>query len=185
MSDPVENITIQGGNFRDTSYTYMDPHGMPSGGDWVLQRMGAIFFEGTKYVTVENCTFERNAIMVSGFNCKTTMNLCGLETLQLLNGGSYTNGTNIPGMGCDGTDCNHPRYSHILYNFAHELGIWKKQSSFYFQAKSCQNVIEGNIFFNGPRAGINFNDGFGGANYLTENILFNTCCKLGDHAWSI
>ncbi len=34
---------------------------------------------------------------------------------------------------------------------------WCYQSSFYFQAKSCQNLIMGNIFFNGPRAGVNFN----------------------------
>ena len=50
MSDPVQNITISGVNFRDTAYTYMDPHGMPSGGDWGLQRMGALFLEGTEQV---------------------------------------------------------------------------------------------------------------------------------------
>ena len=31
MSEPVEDITIRGVNFQDTAYTYMDPHGMPSG----------------------------------------------------------------------------------------------------------------------------------------------------------
>lgn len=29
----------------------------------------------------------------------------------------------------------------------------------WFQAVSCLNVIRSNIFFNGPRAAINFNDG--------------------------
>ncbi len=43
------------------------------------------------------------------------------------------------------------RRSHHLccgccqYNFVHELGIWEKQSAFYFQAKSCQNLIMGNV----------------------------------------
>lgn len=39
----------------------------------------------------------------------------------------------------------------------------------------------GNIFFNGPRAGINFNDGFGGGSNVTENLLLNTCRESGDH----
>ena len=38
-----------------------------------------------------------------------------------------------------------------------------------------------NIFFNGPRAGVNFNDGFGGESLLDQNILFNTCRESGDH----
>lgn len=35
--------------------------------------------------------------------------------------------------------------------------------------------------FNGPRAGINFNDGFGGGNNVTNNVLFNFCRESGDH----
>jgi hypothetical protein len=35
------------------------------------------------------------------------------------------------------------------YNFVHELGIWEKQSSFYFQAKSCQNLLMGNVWVSG------------------------------------
>ena len=39
------------------------------------------------------------------------------------------------------------------------MGVWTKQNSFYFQAESFENHIIGNIAFNGPRAGVNFNDG--------------------------
>ncbi|ETO31742.1 hypothetical protein RFI_05376 [Reticulomyxa filosa] len=84
-------------------------------------------------------------------------------------------------MGWDGTNGNQPRELTIIQNFVHELGIWEKQSSFYFQAKSCQNYIANNIFFNGPRAGINFNDGFGGGSHIYKNLLFNTCRESGDH----
>ena len=76
MSEPVEDITIRGVNFRDTAYTYMDPHGMPSGGDWALERMGALFLEGTHNITVDSCIFENldgNGIMVSGYNRNTTI----------------------------------------------------------------------------------------------------------------
>ena len=183
---PAYGITIRGVNFRDTVYTYMDPHGIPSGGDWALERMGALFFEGTKNTLVEGCIFERldgNAIMISGYNRNTTILKNEFKWIGSTAIGSwgYTSGTRVPGMGWDGTDGNQPRFNNISYNFVHELGVWEKQSSFYFQAKSCQNFIKGNIFFNGPRAGINFNDGFGGGSNLTENLLFNTCRESGDH----
>jgi hypothetical protein len=33
--------------FRDTGYTYMDPHGMPSGGDWAFARTASVVVQGT------------------------------------------------------------------------------------------------------------------------------------------
>jgi len=183
---PVKNVIFKGIKFRDTAYTYMDPHGMPSGGDWALQRMGALYFEGTENFLVQECIFERldgNAIMISGYNRNTTVyknEFVWIGDSAIAQWG-YTKGSAVTGMGPDGTDGNQPRFSNILYNFVHELGIYEKQSSFYFQAKSCQNTIKGNLFFNGPRAGINFNDGFGGGSNVTENILFNSCRESGDH----
>lgn len=46
-----------------------------------------------------------------------------------------------------------------MYNLAREVGLYEKQSSFWFQGKVAQSIIKHNVFFNGPRAGINFNDG--------------------------
>jgi len=68
-----------------------------------------------------------------------------------------------------------------LGNLIHELGHYEKQSSGWFQATSAQTTIKNNIIFNGPRAGININDGFGGGNEITENLLFNECRESGDH----
>ena len=42
-------------------------------------------------------------------------------------------------------------------------------------------MVDGNIFINGPRAGINFNDGFGGGNAVTNNLFANQCRQSGDH----
>ena len=186
QDNPAKGITIRGVNFRDTAYTYMDPHGMPSGGDWGLERMGVLFFEGTEMTTVDSCIFERldgNAIMISGYNRNATIQ--GSEFVWIGSSAiaqwGYTSGSSVKGMGWDGTDGNQPRYTNISNNFVHEIGIWEKQSSFYFQAKSCQNTIIKNIFFNGPRAGIDFNDGFGGDSEIIENFLFNTCRESGEH----
>ena len=183
---PVMGISFRGVGFRDAAYTYMEPHGIPSGGDWALQRYGALFFEGTEGAIVDSCVFERldgNAVMISGYNRNATIQKSEFVWIgdSAIASWGYTTGSSVDGMGPDGTDGNQPRFNNILYNFVHELGIWEKQSSFYFQSKSCQNLLQGNIFFNGPRAGINFNDGFGGGSNLTENILFNTCRESGDH----
>lgn len=76
-----------------------------------------------------------------------------------------------------------PRYTQVVQNVVHEIGIFTKQASCWFQAKTSQSLLEGNICFNGPRAGINFNDGFGGGSRLTRNLVFNTCRQSGDHGW--
>ena len=81
----------------------------------------------------------------------------------------------------DGTDGNHPRYTTVVGNVAREVGLYEKQSSFYVQAKTAQSYISGNVFFNGPRAGINSNDGFGGGDEISHNLVFSTCRESGDH----
>lgn len=62
-----------------------------------------------------------------------------------------------------------------------EIGLIEKQSSMWFQAKTCESNIEDNVVFNGPRAAINFNDGFGGGTNTTRNLIFNQCRESGDH----
>ena len=54
------------------------------------------------------------------------------------------------------TNGDQPRGTRIIENLVHENGHFSKQASPYFQAKAAQTVLQGNIFFNGPRAGINF-----------------------------
>ena len=47
-----------------------------AGGDWALQRSGAVFLEGTKGVTIDSCLFTRldgNALMISGYNRDTVI----------------------------------------------------------------------------------------------------------------
>ena len=68
---PAAAITIRGLGFRDAAHTYMDPWGVPSGGDWALHRGGAVFLEGTEGVTVQGNLFKRvdgNALFLSGYN---------------------------------------------------------------------------------------------------------------------
>ena len=76
QSHPVRNVAISGLVLRDTAYTYMDPHGLPSGGDWALQKQGAITLTGTESVTIEHNFFTRldgNAIFIGGYDRNLTI----------------------------------------------------------------------------------------------------------------
>lgn len=83
--------------------------------------------------------------------------------------------------GIDATSGHQPRHTEVAYNLVHEIGLYEKQSSAWFQAKTALTRIHNNIFFNGPRAHINFNDGMGGGNEVTQNLLFNSCRESSDH----
>mmetsp|Transcript_11415 Transcript_11415/g.33840 ORF Transcript_11415/g.33840 Transcript_11415/m.33840 type:complete len:781 (-) Transcript_11415:85-2427(-) len=196
--DPVRDVLIDGVEFRSTRYTYMEPHAVPSAGDWALDRISAVFLQGTENVTVRSSTFERldgNAVMISGYNRHTRIHdndfayiggnaiVSWGYTNETKNTGYpyYTPNTNYPKAGVDGTDGRHPRFNSILRNSAREVGLYEKQSSFYMQSKTAQSKISGNVFFNGPRAGINFNDGFGGGDEISDNLVFSTCRESGDH----
>ena len=54
--------------FRDTAYTYMDPHTIASGGDWTIARSGVVALENTERVSISGCVFSRvdgNAVLIS------------------------------------------------------------------------------------------------------------------------
>ena len=198
-SEPVNNVVFENIIFRDTAYTYLDSHSVPSGGDWGLDFKGAIICTNCFNILIQNCQFIRldgNGIFLFGYNRNitiynnefswigdTAIALWGI-TQNINNFGTF----DISGEEhyfsygyYEGLNQTQPRFIHVISNLVHELGIWEKQSSFYFQAKSCQNVIGYNIFYNGPRAGINFNDGFGGNSVIYKNLLFNTCRESSDH----
>lgn len=194
MSNPVKDITIRGLTMRDTRITYLDPHGMPSGGDWALQRSGAVFLQGTEGVTVDSNEMVRldgNAVMLSAYNRNATISNNDVSW----NGDTAFAAWGITGkcvnenctrkldwpVGPDGRNGEQPRFTSVVGNMVRELGIWQKQSSMWFQAVTAQTHLAGNVHFNGPRAGFNFNDGFGGADVIEHNLLANCVRESGDH----
>lgn len=194
QADPVVNVSIGGLVLRDTAYTYMDPHGLPSGGDWALQKQGAITLVGTEGTVIENNLFTRldgNAIFIGGYHRglqisdnefefigDSAMASWGDTGFRLNANGSKT--MNYP-VGPDGRGGNQNRGAKITGNIARELGLWQKQSSMWFQAVTTGTEFKGNVFMNGPRAAYNDNDGFGGGDELSYNLLINSCRESGDH----
>lgn len=189
---PARGITLAGLGFRDTAYSFMEPHGMPSGGDWALRRDAALFLDGTEDVVIDGCVMERldgNAVMLSGYNRRAaiTRNEFAFTGDSVIASWGRTTSADAtlralaPGLGEDATGGDFPAFTNASFNWVHELGVFEKQSSAIFQAVTSQNHYEGNVIFNGPRAGINFNDGFGGGSNLTRNIVFNQCRESSDH----
>ena len=187
QSNPVNNIVIQGLIFKDTNKVYLDNHAMPSSGDWALNTDSLLYLEGTRNISINANLFTRidnTAIVLRGFNRYVTIEnndftWIGESAIALW--GYSTGSPTTPMNGPDGRNGDQPRFITVKNNMARELGIWQKQSSFFFSAQSCQNYIYNNIVFNIPRAGFNFNDGFGLDNYIYDNLLLNTCRESGDH----
>jgi len=178
-ADPVKGVTVQGITFRDAADITMNPWGVPSGGDWGLYRGGAIFIEGAEHITIQHNVLTRidgNGVFLSGYT---------RDVIIADNEFSWIGDSPMAGWGYtqenDGTDGQQPRHTQLTRNYVHEFGHYEKQSSFWFQAKACLTQIEGNVVFNGPRAGINFNDGFGGGTNVTQNLIYNQCRESGDH----
>ena len=76
QTKPITNVSVRGITLRDTAYTYLDPHGAPSGGDWAIQRTGAITLKGTTNAMIDSSLFTRLdglGVFISGFNCGLTI----------------------------------------------------------------------------------------------------------------
>ena len=57
---PAHNITIGPGIvFRDNRPTYMEARTNPSGGDWALERQGAVLLEGCVGCVIEGNSFHQ------------------------------------------------------------------------------------------------------------------------------
>jgi hypothetical protein len=181
---PVRNISLVGLGVRDAAASFFEPRGLPSSGDWSLQRTAAVFFEGAESPLVAGCSFERNdgiVLFLSGYVRGANVSYNSFawtgETVIALWG--YGDGGPVPGMGPDLTAGNQPRGTLIAYNTAREIGVIQKQASFVFSAVAGLSTIVGNWAYNGPRAAINHNDGSLGGSLIDSNIMFNVSGRGG------
>ena len=179
MDLPVKNITFKNITFAHTQTTFFEPYEVPSGGDWSIHRGGAVFAEGVDGLRIDSCRFDSpggNGLFLSNYIRHAVVNNSEFV---------WTGDSAIASVGStdliDGTDGNQPRGNVITSNVMHEVGIFGKQTSAYIQALTAQTILANNVFFNGPRAGINFNDGFGGGNLMMHNLGFNMVRETGDH----
>ena len=160
---PVHNVTIRGLQFRDNRPTYMEPRTNPSGGDWALERQGAVLLEGCVGCVIDGNKFhhlDTNAVFLSGYNRDNVISSNEFVWLgqNAIASWGFLDGETDSTMTNSGMGGLQPRGTLIIGNWVHEIGHLQKQSSFYFQAITAETVIRHNVVFNIPRAGINFND---------------------------
>ena len=81
----------------------------------------------------------------------------------------------------DVTDGNMPTDNVVHNNHIHETGVLTKQSAPFYSGIAAHNTVTDNLMYNGPRAGINFNDNAGGGDIVKGNIVFNQVRETNDH----
>jgi hypothetical protein len=178
-SAPVRDVAFVGLGFRDQRDGMLEDWMTPSGGDWALRRAGAITFRGTERALVSGCAFVRtdgNAIHIDKYARNTTVEdtefvWLGMSAVTLMGDTDED----------DATAATQPWGTVLARNLVHEIGILEKQSSALFLGKSALTRVEDCVFFNGPRAMINFNDQTGGGDNVTSNAIWSTCRESGDH----
>lgn len=186
-AEPATSATVLGVvvshlDMRDTRPTYMEPRANPSGGDWALERSGALLADGSDQLVVDSVRFlqlDSNGVLLSGYNRAATVAHCEFSSLgqSAVASWGFTDGM----LSNEGLRGDFPRGTSIVHNWCHDIGLLQKQSSFYFQAITAEATVGSNVIFNVPRAAVNFNDGFGGGSRLQANLMFNTCRESGDH----
>lgn len=184
--NPVTNVTLRGITMTGTRYTYMDPHGVPSAGDFAIARSAAVQVQNAEGVVISDCNLTRldgNGIIVSGYSRGTavlnnTLSWIGDNGVVVW---GITNETAAnPLEGFDGTDGNHPQDTVVRGNVVREVGVYSVQSSWFFQAKAVRSKVDGNTMFNAPRNGIVFNDPFGGGDHISRNLAFSAMRETAD-----
>ena len=177
---PARRIELAGLSFMHTACTFMKPFTVPSGGDWSFHDGGAVRFSGTEGCIVRDSVFQNlggTGVMISGYNRDTLIE--NNEFVWI--GESAIISAGLTGNRQFNLDGDFPARNRIVRNYAREFGLYVKQSGFYYQGVSMNTTISENIFFNGPRAGINFNDGFAGGHTLARNVGFNLVRETSDH----
>jgi hypothetical protein len=166
--------------FAHTTADFGLPYTVPSGGDWSFRAGGAVSLVGTSNASVVGCTFTRvggNALFIGGFSRDASVQ--GSEF-------SFTGASAIVVAGLGGSNVtagspDYPEGTVVSGNLGRELGVFVKQSGFLYSAISANSTVTGNVFFNGPRAGINVNDGFGGGHVISGNLGTNFVRETSDH----
>ena len=184
-TNPVKNLKFVNIKFERTYPTHMEPHEMPSGGDWSLHRAGALFLEGAENIHVADCEFENlgtHGIFLSNYARNVTIDrnsFYGLDATAVMLAGDAK--LTHPRPWDRRFDQDHIAGVAIRYNIMRELGLMEIQSAGVFGTIAKDVLVERNIIFNGPRAAVVYNDLFGGNLVTKENIMFNMVRLTLDH----
>ena len=174
------NIRFENGiHFRHSAPTFMASFEPTSGGDWAVHRGAAVVVEWASGIIFDNCSFsalEGNGLLMQHFVRNSTATRCTFDNIgetPFLFLGSVDN--------MNGTAGTQPWGNEFSHNYVRNWGVWGRQAAGYFEGLAGENNVSFNVFHDGPRAGANFNDGFGGGLVFQGNLIFNVVQDTGEH----
>ena len=188
-SNLVTDVTLHGLTFADAAPTFYEPYAASGPGDWSIYPGGALYLRGAANITVSSSLFD--SLGGNGIFMHDWVKDCSIVDNEFVKQGDNAIAATGWHSLTDPTDQSASRFPSdnlIEGNHIHNIGIYGKQVSCYHQTIACHNVVRKNVCYDGPRAGINFNDGMGGGNIIEQNLVFNMVRETDDHgpfnAWS-
>lgn len=197
---PVRGITMKHLTFTHTARTFMEPMEPLLRSDWRVYRGGCVFLEGTRDISIEDCTFDSvggNGVFISGYNRNGNVSGCdmwnGGGSCILLAGKSdcvraplfdyeanydnYHNLDLVPGP----KSWNYPESCRVHDNLLVRCGQFEKQAAGVSISMSHGIKVSHNTIYEVPRAGINICDGTFGGHVIEHNLVFDTVLETSDH----
>jgi hypothetical protein len=179
QTDPVEHVSLRGFRVAHTVSTYLKTYEVPSLSDWSVHRGGAVFAEGTRNCSVEDCWFDAvggNAIFVN--NCNREFVVTGCKFTE-------TGDSAICFVGdlekTNGTQRAYPYKCEASDNLIHDCGFYGKQIAGVYISRAKRITASHNLIYNMPRAAICIGDGTWGGHIIEYNHTHDTVRETSDH----
>ena len=131
-----------------------------SGGDWAIHRGAAVFVDGAHDVHIEGNHFDQidgNGVFLSRHVRRSSIQLNAMTDIG--DSGILVVGASGVHRTYQATNLDYPAYNTIARNYVGNSGVWSKQSAAYYKSVTRENYVVDNVFHDGPRSGVNYNDG--------------------------
>jgi hypothetical protein len=196
---PVKHLTIRGFTFRHAARSFMENREPLLRSDWTVYRGGALVFERTEAMRVEDCDFDQlggNAVFVNHYNRGLTVRGCLIRNAgangiafvgdpeavrsPLFNYGAkfeYAQLDRTPGPRND----NYPMDCLVEDCLITRSGRFEKQTAPVQISMSRRITVRHCSIYDAPRAGINIGDGCWGGHVIEGCDVFDTVLETGDH----
>jgi hypothetical protein len=179
QESPVSYIKVQGVRFAHTLTTYLARYDVPSLSDWSIHRGGAIFAEGTRECSIDNCWFDAvggNGVFVNNYNREFSITGCkftetGDSAMCFVGNLEHTNGTQRA----------FPYECRASNNLVHDCGFYGKQIAGVYISRAKRITASHNLIYNMPRAAICIGDSTWGGHVIEFNRTHDTVRETSDH----
>jgi Right handed beta helix region len=176
---PVQHLSLHGFRIAHTAATYLKAYEVPSLSDWAIHRGGAVFAEGTRNCSIEDCWFDAvggNGVFVNNYNREFLVNGCkftesGDSAICFVGDLAKT----------DGTQRAFPYECQASNNLIHDCGFYGKQIAGVYISRAKRITAKHNLIYNMPRAAICIGDGTWGGHVIEYNHTHDTVRETSDH----